>query len=51
VDEIIGLPLALGLFPQAYDFPGDAVLELVEPGLYHKAWRANRNAANHPDQQ
>jgi len=24
VTEIIGLPLALSVFPQVYDFPGDA---------------------------
>ena len=38
VNEIIGLPLALTVFPQVYDFPGEAVLELVEAGLYRKAW-------------
>jgi hypothetical protein len=36
VTEIVGLPLALGFFPQAHEFSGDAVLELVEPGLYRK---------------
>ena len=35
VIEIIGLPLALSVFPQVYDFSGDAVLQLVEPGLYN----------------
>ena len=44
VNEIIGLPLALSVFPQVYDFPGDAVLQLVEPGLYKKGWRTNRGA-------
>jgi hypothetical protein len=39
VNEIIGLPLALSLFPQVFEFSGDAVLELVEPGLYKKGWR------------
>jgi hypothetical protein len=43
VNEIIGLPLVRYVFPQFYDFPGDAVLELVEPGLYRKAWLANRS--------
>ena len=41
VIEIVGLPLALSVFPQVYDFPGDAVLELVEPGLYKKGWRTD----------
>jgi hypothetical protein len=36
VNEIIGLPLALSLFPQVFDFSGDEVLMLVEPGLYRK---------------
>ena len=44
VIEIIGLPLALSVFPQVYDFSGDAVLQLVEPGLYKKGWRTNRGA-------
>jgi hypothetical protein len=39
VNEIVGLPLALSIFPQVYEFSGDAVLELVEPGLYKKGWR------------
>jgi hypothetical protein len=43
VNEIIGLPLALSVFPRVYDFPGDALLELVEPGLYRKAWRTSRS--------
>lgn len=43
VNEIIGLPLALTVFPQVYDFPGDAVLVLVEPGLYKKGWRSNHD--------
>lgn len=41
--ETIGLPLALSIFPQVYDFMGDAVLSLVEPGLYRKGWRTGRN--------
>ena len=45
VNEIIGLPLTLTVFPQVYDFPGDAVLALVEPGLYKKHWRTNHNTA------
>ena len=36
VNEIVGLPLVLSVFPQSYQFGGDAVLELVEPGLYRK---------------
>ena len=40
VNEIIGLPLALSVFPQSLAFSGDAVSKLVEPGLYRKAWRA-----------
>jgi hypothetical protein len=45
VNEIIGLPLALTVFPQVYGFLGDAVLELVEPGLCKKGWRTNRGTA------
>jgi hypothetical protein len=45
VDEIIGLPLALGIFPEVLDFSGDAVLELVERGLYRKGLRVCRDAA------
>jgi hypothetical protein len=45
VNEIFGLPVALTVFPQVYDFPGDAVLELVEPGLYKKHWRTNHSNA------
>jgi hypothetical protein len=44
VIEIIGLPLALTVFPQIYDFPGDQVLGLVEPGLYKRGWRTNHSA-------
>ena len=36
VNEIVGLPLAMSVFPKVYDFAGDAVLSLVEPGLYKK---------------
>jgi hypothetical protein len=50
VNEIIGLPLALTFFPQVLDFLGDAVLMLVEPGLYRKAGPANRHAADGPRQ-
>ena len=42
VDETIGLSLALSVFPQVYEFPGDAVLQLVEPGLYRKGLRVRR---------
>jgi hypothetical protein len=42
VNEIIGLPLALGVFPEVLDFPGDTVLELVEPGRYQKGLRVRR---------
>lgn len=45
VTEIIGLPLALTVFPQVYDFPGDAVLQLVQPGLYKKGWHTNHSTA------
>jgi hypothetical protein len=52
VNEIIGLPLALSVFPEVHDFPGDAVLELVERGLYHKGLRVRRDAAPPaPDQR
>ena len=43
VNEIIGLPLALSLFPQVYDFKGEAVLALVERGVYRKAFRVRRD--------
>ena len=45
MNEIIGLPLALTVFPKVYDFSGDAVLQLVEPGLYKKGWRTNHSIA------
>jgi hypothetical protein len=48
VSEIIGLPLALGVFPEVLDFSGDAVLQLVEPGLYHKGLRVRRSTASTP---
>ena len=43
MNEIVGLPLAMSVFPKVYDFAGDAVLSLVEPGPYKKGWR-NRNS-------
>ena len=43
MNEIIGLPLALGLMPKVYDFAGGAVLQLVERGLYHKGQRGRRD--------
>lgn len=36
VYEISGLSLVLGLFPRIYEFKGEAVEALVEPGLYRK---------------
>jgi hypothetical protein len=51
VDEIIGLPLALGVFPEVFDFSGDAVLKLVEPGLYRKGLRVRRGAESTPSDQ
>jgi hypothetical protein len=51
VNEIIGLPLALSLFPQVYDFQGEAVLHLVERGLYRKGFRVRRDADNRPKSQ
>ena len=44
VNEIIGLPTTLIVFPQVYEFSGDAVLELVEPGVYRKGWRSGRSS-------
>jgi hypothetical protein len=44
VDEIIGVPLALSLFPQVYDFQGEAVIALVERGLYRKGFRVRCDA-------
>ena len=45
MNEIIGLPLALSVFPQVYEFSGEAVLELVEPGLSKKGWCTNQGTA------
>ena len=39
VNEIMGINLVRQMFPQLLDFQGDAVLQLVEPGLYRKGWR------------
>ena len=50
VDEIIGLPLVMGLFPQVLAFEGDAVLELVERGVYRKGFRV-RQSPEGPDEQ
>ena len=36
VNEIAGVGLARRLFPERYPFAGDAVLQLVQPGLYSK---------------
>ena len=41
--EIIGLPLALSAFPEVLDFPGEAVLALVERGLYRKGLRVRHD--------
>jgi hypothetical protein len=49
VNEIIGLPLVLCVFPQVHAFSGDAVLQLVEPGLYRKGLRVHRSTAPTPD--
>jgi hypothetical protein len=48
VNEIVGLPLALSLFPQVFDFPGEAVLALVERGLYRKGFCVRRATGNGP---
>ena len=39
VNEMAGIGLVLGLLPKAITFKGDAVLDLVEPGLYRKHQR------------
>jgi hypothetical protein len=49
VNEIIGLPLALSVLPETIEFPGDAVLELVEPGLYRKGHRVRRSTHTTPE--
>jgi hypothetical protein len=36
VNETTGLWLVRGLFPQVLPFEGDAVLQLVQKGLYSK---------------
>ena len=36
VNESAGLRLVLAVLPQIHEFHGDAVLDLVEPGLYKK---------------
>jgi hypothetical protein len=51
VNEIIGLPLALGVFPEVLDFSGDVVLELVERGLYHKGLCVYRDPRSTPTDQ
>jgi hypothetical protein len=51
VNEIIGLPLALSVFPEVYDFTGDAVLPLVERGLYRKGLRVQRGTQQAQDQR
>ncbi len=51
VDEIIGLPLALSLFPEVYDFQGKAVLSLVERGLYRKGFRVRGDTDKSPKDQ
>jgi hypothetical protein len=51
VDEIIGLSLALSLFPQVYDFQGEAVLHLVERGLYRKGLRVRQDTDEGPMDQ
>jgi hypothetical protein len=51
VNEITGLPLALRVFPQVLDFSGDAVLDLVERGLYHKGWRVQDSTRATPSDQ
>lgn len=43
VNETLELSLALSVFPEVYDFPGEAVLELVEPGLYRKGRRTDES--------
>jgi hypothetical protein len=45
VNEICGLRLALSVYPELYEFSGDAVLDLVERGLYGKANKACQAAA------
>jgi hypothetical protein len=49
VNEIIGLPLALSVFPEVHDFSGDAVLLLVELGLYRKGFRVRRDTEPTPN--
>jgi len=51
VNEITGLPLALSIFPQVFDFQGDAVLQLVERGLYHKGLRVRQGTHQDPSAQ
>ena len=51
VNEIIGLPLALSVFPEAVDFPGDSVLQLVERGVYRKGHRVRRDTGSPPPGQ
>ena len=51
MNEIIGLPLALSLFPQVLEFQGDAVLQLVERGVYRKGCRVRRGAEEADDKR
>jgi hypothetical protein len=36
VNEISGLSLVLGIFPQTITFAGESIEPLIEPGLYSK---------------
>jgi len=45
---ISGRDIALSLFPQLLEFAGDAVLELVERGLYRKGLRVSRGGSEAP---
>jgi hypothetical protein len=45
VDETVGVGLALTVFPQTIAFDGDAVLALVEGGLYTKRGKKDAPAS------
>ena len=44
VNETAGLSLVLAVLPEAYRFSGDAVLTLVESGLYKKHGKTDQSS-------
>ena len=44
--EDSALSLALSIFPESYEFDGEEVLKLVEPGLYKRGWRVQQKKSD-----